>query len=86
MVAIVDVADGGTPPEVLASDMPLQCCQGQADKVALMFIVVVGQWAAEVVWLEVQIWYTLDLAAVSYKRAFKVFSCGPLARALTGHH
>ena len=66
-VAIVAVTDGGTPPEVLASNMSLQCCcQVRANKVALMFVVVVGQWAAEVArsHLEVQIWPTLDLATV----------------------
>ena len=50
---------------MLASNMPLQCCQARAVKVALVFVVV-GHWAAEVIGshCEVQVGPALDLAAV----------------------
>ena len=93
-VAIVAIANGGAPPEVLASDVPLQLCEGRADKVALMFIKVVSKWAAKIAMsnFEVPIGHTLDLTAVR-KLTFKVFYGSPLAcesleavRVLTGHN
>ena len=65
-LVIAAVYDVGATPEVFAINMPLRCCHARADTVALMFVVVVGQWASEVARsnIEVQLTPMLGLATV----------------------